>query len=202
MSYGSCPICGNSDAEVEGLGALDRSFAVECPTCGEYRLSDALKSRLEDDEEEYLPDRYVLSFLIREATTRDEALDVNTRNVTKLMQTARLPKNPTKKIDRMLAYMLTRSSHFGARIEFDEDCDYPVAGARDGEELRRLLAETVKDGLTEGPESEEDGYSLTLEEVGLYFNVTRERIRQIEAKALRRLRHPKRSRRLKDYLEH
>jgi len=40
-----------------------------------------------------------------------------------------------------------------------------------------------------------------LEEVGLYFDVTRERIRQIEAKALRRLRHPKRSRKLQDYVQ-
>lgn len=48
----------------------------------------------------------------------------------------------------------------------------------------------------------EDGYSLTLEEVGRYFNVTRERIREIEGKALRQLRDPQRSHRLKDYLEH
>ena len=47
----------------------------------------------------------------------------------------------------------------------------------------------------------EDGRARTLEEVGREFNVTRERIRQIEAKALRKLRHPSRSRKLKDYLE-
>ncbi|MFC1846059.1 sigma-70 family RNA polymerase sigma factor, partial [Chloroflexota bacterium] len=47
----------------------------------------------------------------------------------------------------------------------------------------------------------DDGRSRTLEEVGTEFHVTRERIRQIEAKALRKLRHPSRSRRLKDFLE-
>ena len=47
----------------------------------------------------------------------------------------------------------------------------------------------------------EDGRSRTLEEVGKEFHVTRERIRQIEAKALRKLRHPSRSRKLKDYLD-
>ena len=46
-----------------------------------------------------------------------------------------------------------------------------------------------------------DGRARTLEEVGKEFNVTRERIRQIEAKALRKLRHPTRSKRIKDYLE-
>ena len=76
----------------------------------------------------------------------------------------------------------------------------------------KLLQEQLQDVLCTLPPREqevlkmrfglEDGYSLTLEEVGLYFNVTRERIRQIEAKALRRLRHPKRSRRLKDYIDH
>ncbi len=47
----------------------------------------------------------------------------------------------------------------------------------------------------------DDGHQRTLEEVGREFKVTRERIRQIEAKALRKLRHPSRSKKLKDYLD-
>ena len=74
-----------------------------------------------------------------------------------------------------------------------------------------MLQEKVSDALATLPMREqevlkmrfglEDGYSLTLEEVGLCFNVTRERIRQIEAKALRRLRNPRRSSGLRDYLD-
>ena len=74
-----------------------------------------------------------------------------------------------------------------------------------------LLQELINEVLSTLPEKEQkvlrmrfgldDGYSHTLEEVGYVFNVTRERIRQIEAKALRRLKHPTRSRKLRDYLD-
>jgi RNA polymerase primary sigma factor len=74
-----------------------------------------------------------------------------------------------------------------------------------------LLQELITEVLDTLPEKEQkvlrmrfgldDGYSHTLEEVGYVFNVTRERIRQIEAKALRRLMHPTRSKKLRDYLE-
>lgn len=86
----------------------------------------------------------------------------------------------------------------------DKDAENPA-----NQTAYKLLQDKIRELLSGLPEREQevlrmrfgldDGYALTLEEVGLYFDVTRERIRQIEAKALRRLRHPKRSRQLKDW---
>lgn len=96
-------------------------------------------------------------------------------------------------------------SHLG---DFIQDDNVPVpADAAAFTLLREQLGE-VLDTLTEREQKVlklrfglDDGRARTLEEVGKEFNVTRERIRQIEAKALRKLRHPSRSRKLKDYLD-
>ncbi len=96
------------------------------------------------------------------------------------------------------------SSQLGDFIE-DEEALEPMDAA-----AREMLREQVKNALAVLSDRERevlelrfglvDGKDHTLEEVGQYFNVTRERIRQIEAKALRKLRHPTRSRYLRDYL--
>ncbi len=96
-------------------------------------------------------------------------------------------------------------SHLG---DFIQDDNVPVpADAAAFTLLKEQLVE-VLDTLTEREQKVlrlrfglDDGRARTLEEVGKEFNVTRERIRQIEAKALRKLRHPSRSRKLKDYLD-
>ncbi|MBQ5686321.1 MAG: sigma-70 family RNA polymerase sigma factor, partial [Ruminococcus sp.] len=92
---------------------------------------------------------------------------------------------------------------------FIEDVDSPApAEAASYTLLREQLSEVLH---TLTPREEQvlrlrfgldDGHTRTLEEVGKKFNITRERIRQIEAKALRKLRHPSRSRKLKDYLDY
>ncbi|NLC51234.1 MAG: RNA polymerase sigma factor RpoD [Firmicutes bacterium] len=96
-------------------------------------------------------------------------------------------------------------SHLGDFIE-DQEAEAPADAA--AFELMKEQLEDVLDTLTPREEKVlrlrfglDDGRSRTLEEVGQVFGVTRERIRQIEAKALRKLRHPMRSKRLKDYLE-
>ncbi len=96
-------------------------------------------------------------------------------------------------------------SHLGDFIE--DRSNLPPADAASRELLKAQLDKVLGE-LTEREKKVlllrfglEDGRARTLEEVGKEFNVTRERIRQIEAKALRKLRHPSRSRKLKDYLE-
>ena len=96
-------------------------------------------------------------------------------------------------------------SHLG---DFIKDDNVPVPADAAAFTLLKEQLEEVLGTLTEREQKVlklrfglDDGRARTLEEVGKEFNVTRERIRQIEAKALRKLRHPSRSRKLKDYLE-
>jgi RNA polymerase primary sigma factor len=96
-------------------------------------------------------------------------------------------------------------SHLG---DFIQDDNVPVPAEAAAYTCLREELMNVLEGLTDREQKVlklrfglEDGRARTLEEVGKEFNVTRERIRQIEAKALRKLRHPSRSRKLKDFLE-
>ena len=96
-------------------------------------------------------------------------------------------------------------SHLG---DFIQDDNVPVPAEAAAQTLLKEQLDEVLDTLTEREQKVlrlrfgmNDGRARTLEEVGREFDVTRERIRQIEAKALRKLRHPSRSRKLKDYLD-
>lgn len=96
-------------------------------------------------------------------------------------------------------------SHLG---DFIQDDNVPVPAEAAAQTLLKEQLDEVLDTLTEREQKVlrlrfgmNDGRARTLEEVGKEFDVTRERIRQIEAKALRKLRHPSRSRKLRDYLD-
>jgi len=126
-------------------------------------------------------------------------MEVSAEKVREIVKVAQLPislESPIGEED---------DSHLGDFIE-DRNALPPADAAS-----RQLLKEQIDEVLSSLTPREqrviqlrfglEDGRSRTLEEVGKEFNVTRERIRQIEAKALRKLRHPSRSRRLRDYLD-
>ena len=128
-----------------------------------------------------------------------EELDMSVDKVREIMRVAQEPVSLETPIGE------EEDSHLGDFIP-DDDAPAP-ADAASHTMLREQLME-VLDTLTPREEKVlrlrfglEDGRSRTLEEVGKEFNVTRERIRQIEAKALRKLRHPSRSKKLKDFLD-
>lgn len=136
-----------------------------------------------------------------EATAEEiaEALNMSAEKVREIMRVAQEPVSLETPIGE------EEDSHLGDFIP-DDDAPAPQDAAS-----HTLLKEQLSDVLsTLTPREErvlrlrfglEDGRARTLEEVGDVFNVTRERIRQIEAKALRKLRHPSRSKKLKDFLD-
>ncbi len=145
--------------------------------------------------------RQLLQELGREPTPEEIAaeMELSVEKVREIMKIAQEPVSLETPIGE------EDDSHLGDFIE-DQDALAPADAA--AYELLKEQLEDVLDTLTEREENVlrlrfglDDGRTRTLEEVGKVFGVTRERIRQIEAKALRKLRHPSRSKRLKDFLE-
>lgn len=145
--------------------------------------------------------RQLLQELGREPTPEEIAaeMELSTDKVREIMKIAQEPVSLETPIGE------EDDSHLGDFIE-DQEALAPADAA--AYELLKEQLEDVLDTLTEREENVlrlrfglDDGRTRTLEEVGKVFGVTRERIRQIEAKALRKLRHPSRSKRLKDFLE-
>ena len=145
--------------------------------------------------------RQLLQELGREPQPEEiaEVMDIPVERVREILKISQEPVSLETPIGE------EEDSHLG---DFIPDDNMPVpADAAAFTLLKEQLVE-VLDTLTEREKKVltlrfglEDGRARTLEEVGKEFNVTRERIRQIEAKALRKLRHPSRSRKLKDYLD-
>lgn len=145
--------------------------------------------------------RQLLQDLGREPTPEEIAkeMELSPEKVREIMKIAQEPVSLETPIGE------EDDSHLGDFIE-DQEALAPSEAA--AYELLKEQLEDVLDTLTEREENVlrlrfglDDGRTRTLEEVGKVFGVTRERIRQIEAKALRKLRHPSRSKRLKDFLE-
>lgn len=145
--------------------------------------------------------RQLLQDLGREPTPEEiaEDMDLTPEKVREILKIAQEPVSLETPIGE------EDDSHLGDFIE-DQDATSPSDHA--AYELLKEQLEDVLDTLTDREENVlrlrfglDDGRTRTLEEVGKVFGVTRERIRQIEAKALRKLRHPSRSKRLKDFLE-
>ena len=145
--------------------------------------------------------RQLLQELGRDPTPEEiaAAMEIPVERVREIQKVAQEPVSLVTPIGE------EEDSHLGDFIE-DEDAPAPAEAA--SYILLKEQLESVLDTLTAREEKVlrlrfglDDGRSRTLEEVGQEFGVTRERIRQIEAKALRKLRHPSRSRKLKDYLD-
>ena len=145
--------------------------------------------------------RQLLQELGHEATAEEvaERIGMSPDKVREIMKIAQDPVSLETPIGE------EEDSHLG---DFIPDDDSPAPAEAASYELLKEQLEEVLHTLTSREEHVlklrfglEDGRTRTLEEVGKEFNITRERIRQIEAKALRKLRHPSRSKRLKDYLD-
>lgn len=153
-----CSLCGNqSGVDTERIDSERLIYSVDCEVCGSYEITEEAQVEIERD---YQDVRYLLSGYVSESNLDDIHPRLTSTNLDSIVSNA--PEAVTAKADRFLLNLANRSEYYGDELYYDYATQYPLAYARNYEELQELVRALHNRGLVRKP-STGDQIALTLD---------------------------------------